>query len=89
MSEKPQSHHKGFHLPTLAVGFYRVTESLNNAIEGSQPEIKGPYPNKLSATPLPQRMNARIYFPISRVEFHFFKPEGAIPPNPVELEKFE
>ena len=89
MAETLREGLKHINLNALAIGYYRIQTSLESAINVSEPEITGPYPSKKLATPLWQRMGARIYFPLTRVEFHIFKPKGAIKPDQSELAKIE
>jgi len=62
-------------------GFYGIFDN------GREVEVKGPYPTRGQANPYG---NARLPFPLSvSSEFHIKKPESAIPPEPIELEKME
>ncbi|OGK10450.1 hypothetical protein A2767_01175 [Candidatus Roizmanbacteria bacterium RIFCSPHIGHO2_01_FULL_35_10] len=86
--QTPRPEEKGFQLSVLAPGFYRIIDFLDNTFKGRK-KIVGPYPNKKLATPAHDKMAARVYFPTTRVEFHFFKPEGAVRLDPSELEKIK
>ncbi|MFA6016847.1 MAG: hypothetical protein WC744_02065 [Patescibacteria group bacterium] len=78
---------KNLHLPAIGIGWYRVVTSLDTAIENKQPEYVGPFPSRNSATPLPDRIASRIYFPSAQVEFHIFKPQGTKKPDKSEFER--
>lgn len=78
---------KNLHLSAIGIGWYRVITSLDAFIDGKQPEIVGPFLTRMSATQLPERMGARIYFPSTKIEFHILKPQGTKKPDPSEFEK--